>query len=75
MIVALTTLNPANGMLIFRRSLEARGPEDNSTWQEEEVELEAGDAVAWRGECVSRRGNGQGGTILFIQYQSATEGR
>lgn len=69
MIVALTTLNPANGMLVFCRPPEEESPSRDSALQEEEVELEAGDAVVWRGECLTRRGNGHGGIVLFIEYQ------
>lgn len=75
MIVALSALSPNNGMLIFCRPPEEEHSVMHSGWQEEEITLEAGDAVIWRGECLAKRGNGDGGVILLILYQSTTADR
>lgn len=75
MVVALTRLSAADGMLVFCRPADGGHSPCAGKWQEEEVELEAGDAVVWRGECLTKRGNGHGGTVLFIEYQKPAADR
>ena len=47
-------------------------PEDKSTpqaeWKEEEITLEPGEGVIWRGNCSRRRGAGHGGVMLIMRY-------
>ncbi|TKA60987.1 hypothetical protein B0A55_13153 [Friedmanniomyces simplex] len=67
LFIALTKLDKTNGMFSF---IEV--PEDNSIprseWKEEEVAMEPGEGVMWRGDCERRIGDGDGGIILIILY-------
>ena len=47
-------------------------PEDESTpqteWEEEEVSVEPGEGLLWRGDCVRKSGGGYGGIMLIFEY-------
>ncbi|KAK3615992.1 hypothetical protein LTR56_026251 [Elasticomyces elasticus] len=65
--VALTKLDKSNGMFSFLKP-----PEDvskpHTEWEEEEVVVEPGDGLLWRGDCVRKSYGGHGGIMLIFQY-------
>lgn len=65
--VALTRLDKPSGMFSFLVQ-----PEDSNIlqkdWPEEEVVLEPGDGLLWRGDCRRKSGGGTGGVMLILRY-------
>lgn len=65
--VALTRLDKPSGMFSFLVQ-----PEDSTIlqkdWPEEEVVLEPGDGLLWRGDCRRKSGGGTGGVMLILRY-------
>ncbi|CZT13546.1 uncharacterized protein RAG0_17038 [Rhynchosporium agropyri] len=68
--VALTDLSPANGLFIFLAKSHKHTSESASAvgWEENHIDLKAGDAVLWRGDLVYLHSSGGGGkfeTLVF----------
>jgi ectoine hydroxylase-related dioxygenase (phytanoyl-CoA dioxygenase family) len=67
--VALTNLNPENGLFIFLAKSHKRTSENTSAgWKESRLDLMAGDAVVWRGDMAYLHSFGGGGkfeTLVF----------
>ena len=68
LFIGLTKLEKANGMFSFLQK-----PEDSSIpqneWSEEEVVIEPGEGVIWRGDCIRKSGEGHGGVMLAVKYE------
>lgn len=67
LFIALTKLDKTNGMFSF-----VEVPEDSAIprneWKEEEVVIEPGEGIVWRGDCARKAGVGDGGVMLIVRY-------
>ena len=52
--IALTKLERSNGCF---------------QWEGEEVTLDAGDGIAWEGNCIRTLGTGEGGIMQLVTYR------
>lgn len=62
--IALTPWTSASGVLVFITGDV-----------EEEVQLEPGDGILWRGECLTGRGSGHGGVFILLRFGPGGEER
>lgn len=69
LIVALTKVDTTNCMFVFS------SPPEGSTisqeeWKEEEIVIEPGDGLMWRGDAPRQLlGEGHGGVMLMLQWK------
>ncbi|KAK4903928.1 hypothetical protein LTR49_026520 [Elasticomyces elasticus] len=67
LLIALTTLDKRNGMFSFLEASEDRSIPRHE-WKEEQIVIEPGEGVMWRGDCARKIGEGNGGIMLMIRY-------
>lgn len=65
-VVALTPLDPSSG---WYRFLQQDASQSEEEWEEETVRLDPGDAFIWRGECLGKPGDGEGGLMLVVTFR------
>lgn len=69
--VALTKLENSTGMFGFCPAADSNRARADRVEEHRllQVELNIGDALIWRGECIIRQGYGGGGLMLVVTYR------
>lgn len=69
--VALTKLDSSTGMYGFcpHPDIHGVGADRQEEMRMIQVDLDVGDILAWRGECLVRQGYGEGGIMLVVTYR------